>query len=195
MLHGKIMAFRKTQTFTSADASRALNELTGLKAFIHDKNEHIYAVLGHGFLMNYLRGDISNTLVILTNKRIYLRGRQILNQGFRTVQIDGEHVCNLKEATGSLYTVNSQPFWMVIQVVLFAGALIFMGSSNPIDWKNGAAFVPSFAALAAYFLTKKRVFQINYNGGSIATNANNYSIEEIQLFQKNISMLQERQQA
>lgn len=129
------------------------------------QNEQFVSVLGQSYVASILQGDISNGVLLLSNERVYQKGRvfNLFGQSFYS-----ESIINVADITGTRYVQLSNPrllilFFLIIPLIL-------------------------------YFLFRKRLFIIEHPGGYVAVKASWYEPREIREFQKAIYKLQDSRQ-
>jgi hypothetical protein len=86
------------------------------------QDEIVISSLGHGYLQSILSGQgINKLLVVLTQKRLYLKGRLVeLGKGSRLINMD----LNVADISGSASYLKSRRIWRII--ILILGVLAFI---------------------------------------------------------------------
>lgn len=174
--------------------------MESLNSMFVDSNEKQMAVLGGGYLKNFLStGSFENGWCVCTNMRVYFRGKCYYKSGSDYKVSSEERTVDLKDITGTgLKAINN---WVLkIAAIVMAVlspilALIMGGWEQSLD-NNGDGVVEVIMVFGCcglvatgllvflYFILKIKVFEIAYAGGKIAFKAADYSVEEIQEFQK-----------
>ncbi len=188
----------------------------------HDPREQVRAVLGQDYLTSVLQGgNLSKSIMILTDKRIYQRGKifEFTTQG-HLVSSAGERVVNIRDVTGTSFKEKNFPLILIgavafIILAMFSfirafntlkhlnpgkSAVIYIGPSASV-WKGmfmGEVLQSIFLLIIAgtcflfYFLRRKRFFIVEYPGGAIATDARWYSQEEMREFMRALSFVKDQ---
>ena len=169
---------------------------TDLKSMFVDANEQQIAVLGGNYLSNFLAtGSIEKGFCVLSDKRVYFRGKCYYKSGGDYKTRSEERVVDVKDITGTGFS-ETRLFGLKILAIaslawaLVAAVLIFSSPYGQFDIKvlnlltDGA--LPAILVWAAYFFVKLKVFEISFAGGHIAFKASLYDAAEMQDFQKSV---------
>jgi hypothetical protein len=168
-----------------------------LKKYFHDENEKLVAVLGQGYVTNLLQGSLSKTVLFLTNKRIYREGKAFgTNALSSTLESSSVNVSDIK-ATRFIQHNSPSVLWIGIIFTLLATILFAVASEARRPAGPGvAAFMSMVAGIVSLVLYsiygKKKIFLIDYAGGSIGVNCKWYSEDELRSFQKEINKIKEQ---
>lgn len=82
-------------------------EIQKLSKIFASKDETYVASLGNGYIMNYLAmGNVRRGFAVISNKRVYFRGKCLSGQGKRLVSTDEERTVDVKDVTGSGFIYN-----------------------------------------------------------------------------------------
>lgn len=119
--------------------------------FFIDPNEVEIATYGSGYSMNFLAdGSLRTLIAILTDKRIYFRGRIT---EIRLGKIESHSVrktIDLKDVTGTGFRFGSNKIWKILLAILTLPTII-----------------GTILFIVSYLRGKKTCFVIEYAGGSI----------------------------
>lgn len=168
--------------------------------FFVDEGERALSILGSGYLKNLLlNGNISKTICVVSNKRLYFKGDSYFSLGSGFKRARQEYIVDLKDvtATGTRYISNTKalltiPIFLLLTFALFSGLIPYELMSLLISiW---TILIPVIIFSIVYFLlTKKNLFMISFAGGQIAFNTAWYSKMEMEAFQKILHITKENQ--
>ena len=174
-----------------------------IEKIVYDPSEVHMGTLGVDYVSNFLiSGDLSKTILVLTDKRLYQKGKAFernSSNGFS--QVNTQKVVDIKDITGTSL-INYKPLLLKI---LIMGLMVMFSlsslSSLMIFFISDFRFKSLFQTLISipivfglYWFYKKidkRFFVVEYAGGSIATDSSLYKESEIHEFQKLISNLKD----
>lgn len=162
-----------------------VRKLTSLFA---SPDERLVAVLGNTVAESFLStGFLGNGFAVLSDKRVYFRGRCLARSGKHFSARKEERVVDVQDITGTGF-VFINPIWIfVLSIILFCGLLISFIAYEIIS-AIGSILLGGIA-LAIYFSKKRTLFEISFAGGGIAFDVRWFSAEEAQFFQKNIKLI------
>lgn len=157
---------------------------------VFDSNEKIISVLGNNFLQTFISsGTLGKGFAILSDKRIYFKGKCLTRIGSHWVTSKEERAVNIEDVTGTGFTLISQIYWLILAAVLiFSGVCFMLGDT---DSEALIMILFSFLFIGIYFVTKKTIFEINYPGGSIAFNLKLIKKTEAEEFQKKVMLMKD----
>lgn len=152
-------------------------------------NEREVAVLGSSFLMNYISaGEIRNGSCVLSDKRVYFKGKCYSREGGRLIKTAEESTVDIKDITASGFSYSSKAgifilgcFFAILTFIM----LIFISTFGGFFYIGLLATIATFIV---HSLTKVKLFYIAFAGGKIAFRASDYSHSEIQRFQKKLRL-------
>lgn len=152
-------------------------------------NEREIAVLGSSFLMNYISaGEIRNGSCVLSDKRVYFKGKCYSREGGRLIKTAEESTVDIKDITASGFSYSSKAGIFVLGcffAILTFIMLIFISTFGGFFYIGLLATIATFIV---HSLTKVKLFYIAFAGGKIAFKASDYSHGEIQRFQKKLRL-------
>ncbi len=167
-------------------------DIRKLTALFASSDERPVAVLGNTIAETFLStGFLGNGFAVLSDKRVYFRGRCFARSGKHFSARKEERVVDVQDITGTGFVFNN-PIWIfVLSIILFCG-LIFSFT----DFKEEIRIISAIGsillggiALAIYFSKKQTLFEISFAGGGIAFDVRWFPAEEAQSFQKNIKLI------
>ena len=161
-----------------------------------DSNEKQVAVLGGGYLQNYIAtGSFEDTFCVVTDKRVYFTGKCFYKYGNSYKSSTERKIVDLKDITGTGFVV-LRYWWLKIMAIMCVviGIIIYLFFSEKEisqfeSYQSGTWFVVIICGLLfgiLYFLLKQRLFEISYAGGVISFKASGYSEAEMQSFHKEL---------
>ena len=164
-----------------------------LKQHFHSPDEKLVAILGRGYLQSFITGHgLTKGLLLLTDRRLYQKGKRYNrtpNGGWSS--FTGSAVVDVNDITGTSY-LSLNPFGLlwasIISGILVIAFMYQYGLDSLFEGSFIIVLLP-LALLMFYFLQKKRLFVVEYGGGSIALDANWFSQAELNEFQKHISLI------
>lgn len=171
-----------------------------LKELFVDLDEKETSVLGEGYLYRFLKEDILQSgFCVLTDKRLYFKGRYLHKAGRGYRSDKGEYAIDLKDVTGSGFSTArfGIVFFLGILFVIVLSVLtaLFLRFVEVVDhlYFGNEAIIKSCLVLLVlgliavpiyYYLKPFRIFVIEYAGGGIAFLVFDYLEEDARVFQK-----------
>ena len=166
-----------------------------LKNHFHSPDEKLITILGRGYLQSFISGyGLTKGIILLTDRRLYQRGKRYIRnpRGGWSLNL-GSAVVDVDDITGTNY-YSHNPFGLLVMGIIFgimAIAFLYLIYNNNGEleyYLYGTLIFPALF-IVSYFLQQKRLFMVEYGGGSIALDANWFSKKELEEFQKHISLL------
>ena len=180
------------------------NQFTAMFA---SPDERLVSVLGNNIAQTFFAtGTIGKGFAVLSDRRVYFKGKCLQRTGKRFSAIHEERVVDVSNVTGTGF-VHPKPVWLlVISIVLFVLAAFYFVASVANLAFIGLLVVLLFGGLGGLFLwlynsRKRTIFEIAFAGGGIGLDASWIDAQEAEFFQKNIRLVgdnlkrQERQYA
>ena len=180
------------------------NQFTAMFA---SPDERLVSVLGNNIAQTFFAtGTIGKGFAVLSDRRVYFKGKCLQRTGKRFSAIHEECVVDVSNVTGTGF-VHTKPVWLlVISIVLFVLAAVYFVVSVANLAFIGLLAVLLFGGLGGLFLwlynsRKRTIFEIAFAGGGIGLDASWIDAQEAEFFQKNIRLVgdnlkrQERQYA
>ena len=153
-----------------------------------DSSEKMIAVLGGGYLQNFIRGNgLRKGFGILSNKRFYFKGECYNKINSHYTKSNEERTVDLQDITSSGFTYNRDVLLKILAIL--ASILdVFCLVGGFADDAFAYLFLIDLVAVVIlwlfYFLTKTCIYDISFAGGSIAIKASRYGIKETKKFDK-----------
>lgn len=156
-------------------------------------DERLVAVLGNSVAESFLStGVLGNGFAVLSDKRVYFRGRCFARIGKHFSARREERVVDVQDITGTGFVVYNSIWLLILSLVFFCGIFLsFLGSLNLSGRVIILIVFPVLGLifLIIFFANRHTLFEISFPGGGIAFNVRWFSAEEAQLFQKSIKLI------
>ena len=174
------------QTQAEEKASRVVRDI---KDMFVSADEEQKAVIGGGYLNNMLRtGILGKGFGVLTNRRLYYRGKCFYKVGGRYMKTDEDCTVDLQDITSSGFTYTRHLWLLVMTVAVLAfgmyGLIMTSNSTYPEYGPVILIFLIGIALLAAYLYFKISVYEVTFAGGSLSIKASSFGVKEVRAFDK-----------
>lgn len=150
-------------------------------------DERLVAVLGNSIAETFLsKGVLGNGFAVLSDRRVYFRGRCLVRTGKRFHTQKEERTIDAQDITGIGF-VHQNPIWLLVLAWILGIAglvLCALGVSVAI-----LALIPACILAGIYCSQSKTLFEISYAGGGIGFDVQWFPAEESQLFQKQVKLV------
>lgn len=187
-----VILYLRDQTKNKTQGPRAgvsENDIREIVKLFYDPNEKFVAMIGEDYITSFLHGDFAKSIVILSDKRVYQRGKVFERQANgRFISVQGSKDVLVKDITGTSFSETNLVPLLILGVMFSLGALAYSRDS----FMGPLTMIVSIFCIGFYFLGRRRMFRIDYPGGAIGTDARWYNQEQLQDFQKHISLIKER---
>lgn len=172
-----------------ADTSNMSKVPVGFKKIFIDSNEKNISVLGSSFLRNFLTTqELSKAFCLLSDKRVYFKGKCYKREGGKFIKTIEESTVDLKNITASGFSETKKIGFLVSGVLFFVTSLIFLilllGVDDDFLFGLIISGILSLIMFIAYAFSKIRLFFIAFAGGGISFKASDYSVNELQEFNR-----------
>ncbi len=158
---------------------------------VFDNNEKIISVLGNNFLQTFIStGTLGKGFALLSDKRIYFKGKCLTRVGSRWITSKEERAVNIEDITGTGFTLISQIYLLPLAAFFILSGMSMMLDEDTIPL-GVILFFLSILCICTYFITKKTIFEINYPGGGIAFNLKLIKKTEAKEFQKKVMLMKD----
>lgn len=169
-------------------------DISKLTTMFVSPEERPVAVLGNNAAETFLStGVLGNGFAVLSNKRVYFRGRCFTRTGKRFSIRSEERVVDVQNITGTGFIYND-PTWLAVLATIFAVLSLF-AFGEAVKWP-GYRWLYFLVALSVagicgifYQVKRRTLFEISFAGGGIAFNVSWFPKEEAQFFQKNLKLV------
>ena len=176
------------------------NSYAKFRSLLTSDSERVEAVLGNSIAQTFLAtGQISNGFAVLSNKRVYFKGKTFTKKGsFYYIQKE-EHIIDVRNVTGTGFVYN-KPLWMqILGFILLAFTCLCVAITVTTAGATVALMIPASylflpAGIILLVLYKKftaNIFQVNFAGGCIGINTYWSTKEEIEVFQKTLRTIKD----
>lgn len=167
-----------------------------IKKLFIQPNEQLVAILGYSFAQSFFtRGGIKSGFAVLSDQRLYFRGKCLLRTGKRFSTIHEQRTVDVRNVTGTGF-VYINPIWLrVCAIILWVfggimtiGMLIYYVSPLGLLIGLGTALL-GVVFEAIYRACKRTVFEVAFAGGGIGIDASTITQQEADFFQKNLKLV------
>lgn len=195
---------------TKATAPEPNKKFEKAKALLIDPKEEVKSVLCNKFMQTFIStGMLGNGFAILTDKRVYFKGKCYFRKGKTFYSKTEEKTVDLKDVTGTGYIHNSTKWARIIGLILTIYAAsctglmllitifnLLLGEMNFDGMEKSIYFLilPGIIGLILLWFHKKTtysVFEISYAGGGIAFDMNWITQQESKEFQQQLVLLKQ----
>lgn len=161
------------------------SEQVDIKSAFIDPNEKLVAKVGNGYFVNLLYSKVKKCNLLLTDKRIYLKGVFYTDNGRGITKMNAERILDIEDVTGTGF-IYTRLLW--IPFILDVICIILSLAMTNIFWSYGWAFeiclglstfLVELLVMKKILMSKKVMFYIEYAGGRISINANLIGIEDV----------------
>lgn len=196
-----VIAYLKVYFDGKDNDSVALDEKTVgkfNKMFV-EPTERYVASIGNGYIVNFLADrTLSKGFAVVSDKRVYFKGKCYFKEDGKLKSTVEERMVDLKDVTGTGYTMVNPLYLLIIGLVTMGIALVNLvyyssaaeTMSDRTETVTGILFFAcapiSVVALTMYILKRMNLFEISFAGGKIAFNTNMYDKSEMDDFQKQL---------
>lgn len=158
-------------------------EYAKFHSLLVNSNEKIQKILGNGIAENFIAtGTLGNGFSILTDERVYFKGKCLVRSGKSFYRKLEERVVDLNDITGTGFVHNRNMVVHILKYLLIIPATISMLTGTP-----ALSFIFWFLFAFFVFLDKKftySVFEISFAGGGIGFDLSWISHADAESFQK-----------
>lgn len=169
-------------------------DISKLTAMFVSSDERPVAVLGTNTAETFFStGTLGNGFAVLSNKRVYFRGRSFVRTGKRFSTRSEERVMDVQNITGTGF-IYSNPVWLLVLAIIFWAFALFEFVGFCAGVLGLIIAVIAFGGVGTLFFflyrsKKHTLFEISFAGGGIAFNVSWFPMEEAQFFQKNLKLV------
>lgn len=178
---------RARDIYTNVSSNNANKQLKSSGLFI-DPNEITMATIGANYVQNAITdGTLEKGSAILTNKRLYFKGKVYSGSGKNMKSHTEESVVSVEEITLTRF-VYSKNFGLFIwaSVLGVLGLLLL-----PVGGIGIFFIVAALVFLMMYFIKRSTCFEICFPGGKFQFDISYYPITDMQDFQREIHLVKD----
>lgn len=170
-------------------------DITKAEDLFFDPNEQQIAVLGMGYLSNFIRGQMSTKgFAILSNKRLYFRGSCFRRSGNQYIKSREERSVDLQDITSSGFVYYHNVLLLVVSIIW--SCMVFWSNTVMWGYMNFPFFLISIIILVIlwvrYFLSRRCIYEVYFAGGMFAIRASKYGIKDTHNFDKMLHIEKDR---
>lgn len=189
-IQNQVQNIRQTQA--EEKASRAVRDI---KDMFVSADEQQKAVIGGGYLSNMLQtGILGKGFGVLTNRRLYYRGKCFYKVGGRYMKTDEDCIVELQDITSSGFTYTGR-LWILFLAVLSALWVLYLSVialTSRYSYDVQSAIIVGLLSfifitiplVAAYLYFKISVYEVTFAGGSLSIKTSSFGIKEVRVFDK-----------
>lgn len=164
-----------------------------LRQILIDPHENITAIIGNSFAQTFLStGQIGKGFAVLSDKRVYFKGKCLYKTGKKYVSRMEERVVDLNDVTGSGFIRFNPTYLLVMGIIMPIIAIITLIVT--FIWVKVIAMlilaagllVSGIIMLTKYFRKKTTIFKIDYAGGSIGFDLRLIPYSEAEYFNRSL---------
>ncbi len=172
-----------------------------VKRLFSSPTESLVCILGNNLAESFLaNGILSNGFAILSDKRVYFKGKCYSRTGKNFTKTTEERIVDVKDVTGTGF-IHYKPLGrLIFGFILIASALMSIPAATEgesfSDFAGmylASALLVGIIMVVSYFINRRSLFEISFAGGAIAFNTVFLNSEETQVFQRNIRLVKDAQ--
>lgn len=165
--------------------SRVVREFSEM--FVSD-DEWAKKAVGGGYIDNWLQfGGLSKGFGVVTNRRLYYKGKCFHKLGGNYVKTDEECIVDLQDITSSGFT-HTKHLWLLFAAIASIITGIFVANATDKSGDGMGVFLAflfvSVLLLAAYFIFRLTMYTVTFAGGSLSIKASSFGVKELKAFDK-----------
>lgn len=175
------------QSYKEQFESRKIRDIREM--FVDPKEEQ-RAVIGGGYLNNLLQtGIFSKGFGVLTDRRLYYRGKCFHKVGGNYVKTDEDCIVDVQDVTSSGFVYTRQ-IWLLFSAIasfLFFFMIAAMVGDSDVSFAEGMltwGCIIGVALILLYIFFKMAIYTVTYAGGSLSIKASSYNIRDVRAFDK-----------
>ena len=180
------------------------------KALLIDPAEEVKSILCNNFMQTFIStGILGNGFAILTDKRVYFKGKCFFRKGRGVYSKIGEKTVDLKDVTGTGFVHNKATWAGIAKTVslvvlalfslMFIAVLLNLLLNGRVETDLFSSTLVAVLICGALYMTfnfiynayNYSVFEISYAGGSIAFDMNWITQQESKEFQQQLVLLKQ----
>lgn len=173
------------QSYKEQFESRKIRDI---REMFVDPSEEQRAVIGGGYLNNLVQtGIFSKGFGVLTDRRLYYRGKCFSKLGNHFVKTDEDRIVDVADITSSGFVYARYIIFLILSIFLgicTVNMFIFAlaeGDAVPFFFFMLCLFA---VAVLIYIFFKRTMYTVTYAGGSISIKASSYNIRDVRAFDK-----------
>lgn len=157
-IQSQVQNYRQAQ----ADATEG-RKIKDVRELFVDVQEEQKAVIGGGYLSSMLHsGVLGKGFGVLTDRRLYYRGKCFYKLGGRYMKTDEDCTVDLQDITFTGFTYTRSLIWLVLTVLC---GMMFLVLSFANEELVLGLIVPIVFFACLYYITKKTIYEVTFAGG------------------------------
>ena len=182
------------ETDNQFKAERKINDISDI--FV-DPDEQVKTVLGGSYLQNLIKnGSLEKGFGVLTNRRLYYRGKCFIKFGKGFSKVDKEETIDLQDITGTGFIFSRSIIMLILLCLSALGTgflFIFMATGSRRQTMGVAPyFLVGLIACGVfgffYWLSRRTMYEISFAGGSFAIKVPKGGTSEARSFDKKLRL-------
>jgi len=164
-------------------------EKIDVKSAFIDPDEQLVEKIGNGYFINLLYSKVKDCNLLLTDKRVYLKGSFFDGGSKFSPMTREERIIDIEDVTGTGFIYESIP-WLVLildvlfTVVSFVVTIVYGPGADALIIPMIAACLGGVLLAVKIFMSRKILFFIEYAGGRILIDAKLIGLEDVRDFHK-----------
>ena len=178
-IQSQVQNIRQTQA--EEKASRAVRDI---KDIFVSADEEQKAVIGGGYLSNMLQtGILGKGFGVLTNRRLYYRGKCFYKVGGRYMKTAEDCTVDLQDisSTGFTYTRHLWILLAALADIIWSFWYIFAVGEAGVGMLS---LLSGIVLVGAYIYFKITMYTVTFAGGSLSIKASSFGVKEVRAFDK-----------
>ena len=182
--------------FCNNCGTKATNNTNKYAKLLIEEGEDVIAVLGNNIAQTFIStGVIGKGFSLLSNKRLYIKGKCLVRKGKAVFSKTEEKTVDLNDITGTGFIYNNA-FWAKI-IAIICGVMTIPFAANGL--LGNMALMPPFCIyfvlgvifFAIYKIYNYSAFEISYAGGNIAFDLHWITEKEAKEFQRQVVLMKQ----
>lgn len=176
-IQSQVQNIRQTQ-----EEQKASRTVRDIKDMFVSADEGQKAVIGGGYLSNMLKtGILGKGFGVLTNRRLYYKGKCFYKVGGRYMKTDEDCTVDLQDITSSGFTYTRYLWLLISGIVVMVLAILLLFEQEDV-WLLICPI--GIALLAAYIYFRITMYTVTFAGGSLSIKASSFGVKEVRAFDK-----------
>lgn len=179
--------------FGNVEEEKASRTMRDINEMFVNTDEQQKAVIGGGYLSNMLKtGILNNGFGILTNRRLYYRGKCFYKAGNHVLKTDEDCTVDLQDISSTGFTYTKRLWLLLIAVgVLVVSVGTFIAFDGESIIFPLISFLCGLALLMAYDYFTITTYNITFAGGNLSIRASDYNVKKVREFDKTLHQVKD----
>jgi hypothetical protein len=173
-----------------AEVTATVDPNNKFKNYLFNPLEKVVCILGNDYLQNYLSGGaVSKSFSVVSDKRIYFRGKVFEIVGDRLRKKKVSSAVNIRDVTGVSVTYIAPIHYFIFGSIALLIGLILATTSV---WIFLAGLAISAVNFLLYFFKRVTLLKIQYAGGAIGFDVKWFPEAESLAYQKSLFLVKDK---